>query len=137
VIQAYRLQLENVCGPLHFIITGDEWFSPGWTGIAAINPEHDLLWIGRPEDKTQRFKTLENFEKEFSSLPRWKATRYTVAEIPTIWDDDDYVVSVLLLLFDCRTGQELDKSVPGRAEEVARLRRGIEQLMRGEHFSFW
>jgi hypothetical protein len=136
MIQAYRLQLEGAW-PQRYIVTGNEWFTACWTGVATIYPEHDLLWIGVAEDKTQRFKTFENFEKEFSSLPRWEATRYAVVEVPTIWDDDDRVASVLLLLFDCRTGQELDKSVPGRAEEAARLRRGIEPMMRGERYDFW
>ena len=163
MIQAYRLQLANYWKhgkPLRYIITGDEWFKAGlaelvwkkgdkpefleWTGLAIIYPEHDLLWIGVHDHKTERFKTFENFKKEFITLPRWEATRYAVVEQVNNFDPDDYprIVDYALFLFDCRTGQRLiddeypHKPVPGREAEVARLRRGIEQLMRGEAFSF-
>ena len=84
-------------------------------GNAIIYPEHDLLWISVGGDKTERFKTLENFEKEFSSLPRWGATQYAVievlADIFADYDDDgDYGPERYhygLFLFDCRTGQRL------------------------------
>ena len=144
------------------IITGDEYFRTGlaelvskegdefpfceWTGLAIIYPEHDLLWISSGSDKTERFKTLENFEKEFPSLPRWEATRYVVLEIPDCFDGDpdaDGEICVLdcaLLFFDSRTGQKLNdlygKPVPGREAEVERLRRSIELMTRGEHYDF-
>jgi hypothetical protein len=154
MIQAYRLQLEGSCAPHRYIITGNEWFSAGlgglfWeekdeffeeTGDAIIYPEHNLLWIGFREEKTERFKTLENFEKEFNALPRWEATRYAVVETPNNFDDDGRVLTYALFLYDCRTGEQLidryGKPVAGREAEVARLRRGIEPMMRGEHFSF-
>ena len=111
------------------------------TGGAIIYPEHDLLWIGWADKLPERFKTVENFIKEFNALPRWEATRYAVVEEACVrCDDPDAIITFELSLFDCRTGQPLTrdcaKPVPGREAEVARLRRSIEQLMRGEHFSF-
>jgi hypothetical protein len=163
-MKSYQLQLKDPTHYIHYIITDNEWFSP-WsvqdeidekigdaiidtsvaminTGVAIIYPEHNLLWIGFPGEKTERFKTLENFEKEFSSLPRWEATRYAVIESPQDYDRDDRIVSVMLFLYDCRTGEHLidlqhDKPVPRRAAEVARVRRGLEQLMRGETWDLW
>jgi hypothetical protein len=154
MIQAYRLQLEGACAcePHRYIITGNEWFKASvskWngksefierTGDAIIYPEHNLLWIGFREEKTERFKTLENFEKEFNALPRWEATRYAVVEAPSNFDDDGRIVSFILFLFDCRTGkldEMTSEPVPGRESEVARLRRGIEPMMRGESFDIW
>ena len=147
--------------PYRYIITGGEWFTANppllfwdakdreenkdkcieWNGIAIIYLEHDLLWIGLSDDKTERFKTLQNFEKESSKLPRWEATRYAVIEQVCNFDDerdadgDLRILSYALFPYDCKTGLALvddntHKPVP------ARLRRGVEQLMRGEHFSF-
>ena len=151
MIQSHRLQLAfywRLGKPYpRYIITGDEWFCAELdelseflegTGLTTIYPEQDLLWLGWGEE-TERFKTLENFEKEFSSLARWEATRYAVLEwyFPI---DDGRATSYDLFLFDCRTGQPLTgpdcKPVPGREAEVERLRRGIEPMMRGESFSF-
>ena len=100
MIQSSRLQLGDDHEPYPYIITGNEWFK-AWvsewrgksefiesTGNAIIYPEHDLLWIGVHEDKTERFKTLEDFEREFSSLPRWEATRYAVLEHVSNYDDE-------------------------------------------------
>ena len=159
MIRSYRLQfqLEEDWFPARFIITGNEWFSATfaglvwkkgdefpfceWTGIAIIYPEDNLLWLGRREDWSERFKTLENFEKEFNALPRWEATRYAVKEYVSQCDEDGRILSVDLMLYDCRAEQRLvddntRKPVPGREAEVARLRRGIEPMMRGESFSF-
>ena len=158
-MKAYRLQLDQNWTTGRYIITGDEWFTvdlghpsirrdkPKFTessGLAIIYPEHDLLWIGLHTGKTERFKTLENFEKEFIALPRWEATRYAVVEavtnISAVCDaDGNYGPQILhygLFLFDCRTGQRIKKPLAGQAAEVARLRRGIEPMMRGESFSF-
>ena len=143
MIQPFRLQLKDF--PWHYIITGDEWFIDGWkrlprhyvefkgTGIATIYPEHDLLWL---IDGTAECP-LVNFEGELSS---WEATRYAVVECGNNYDEDGRIIDYALLLFDCGTGERLidaETSEPftGRAVEVARLRRGIDQLMRGESFS--
>jgi hypothetical protein len=117
-----------------------------YSGIAIIYPEHDLLWLGLSEksERPEHFKT----EKEFNALPRWEATRYAVLECPNnyaIENDAEgnlrigRILDYALFPFDCRTGQRLIdvmtcEPVPGREAEVARLRRGIEQLMRGESF---
>ena len=99
-------------------------------------------------------------------MPRWEATRYAVEEIPVYTSTTEREDSFSLCLYDCRTGERLlevnyydsktGKKLPaspchatwpkhfrsvsepilGREAEVARLCRGIEQLMRGEAFSF-
>ena len=154
--QAYRLQLVEWGQHLRYIITGNEWFTAEnptchrgkqirifceETGGAIIYPEHDLLWIGWGNRLPGRFKTVENFEKEFSPLPRWEATRYAVVEWACgLVADHGRNLFFELSLYDCRTGQHLvgdyEKAVPGREAEVERLRRGIEQLMRGEEYRF-
>jgi hypothetical protein len=156
MIQAYQLQLKGHVLD-RYIIAGDKYFTifepPEWmsstaikaiSGNAIIYPEHDLLWIS---GKMERFKNPENFEKEINALPRWEATRYAVLEAPNNYDenpdaDGDFrVLDYVLFLHDCRTGESLmddvDKPIPGRKAEVVRLRRGIEQLMRGESWSLW
>jgi hypothetical protein len=152
--QAYRLQLE--C--FSYIIMGEQYI--GWcpledaavygedfedfgSGVAITYPEHDLLWLlSSPRDEAPEcLNTLGKFRREFSSLPRWEATRYVVDESVRV-DSTGRVLDTLLELFDCRTGQNLfgtdnDEPLPGREAEVERLRRGIEQMMRGEHFRFF
>ena len=100
--------------------------------------EQDLLWISQiypDEEEEETLNTIEEFEefdREFSSLPRSEATRYAVLEGVTTFDLGSYQISgVALFLYDCRTGQRLHDGA-----EVERLRRGIEQLMRGESYSF-
>ena len=132
MIQSFRLQLDEDWTTGRYIITGGEWFNAHLglrflrqekaklsenTGLAIIYPEHDLLWISLGSDKCERFKTLENFEKEFSRLPRWEATRYAVDEVVDNISaehdaDGNYgpkFYHYALFLFDCRTGQRLLK----------------------------
>jgi hypothetical protein len=147
----YQLQLEH----MSYMIEGGKWFefseAGAWadvpklfSGEAIIYLEHDLLWIGlllRIGWLDQTPEPFEDFEAELKALPRWEATRYVVVEAPNNFDEDGRILNYALFLYDCRTGQRLldqhDKPVAGRETEVARLRRGIEQLMRGESFSIW
>ena len=143
-------------GHMSYMIEGGKWFefseAGAWadvpkifSGEAIIYLEHDLLWIGLGLwigwlDQTP--EPFEDLEAELKALPRWEATRYVVVEAPNNFDKDGRILNYALFLYDCRTGQRLLdpmtlKPVPGRAAEVARLRRGIEQMMRGEHYDFW
>jgi hypothetical protein len=123
--QAYRLQLSAYS----YVITGDEWRGLEQTGLAIIYPEHDLLWLCRSDDeKTQRFKTFEDFEKEFNALPRWEATRYAFAEGAILDGEDGRIIGYELFPFDCRTG----KLLPDQSRERRRLARVAAELTRGE-----
>ena len=144
----YQLEL----GDMFYMIEGGKWyeFSEAWTdvpklfaGEAIIYPELDLLWIGLLLSigwLDQMPEPFEDFEAELKALPRWEATRYVVVVAPNNFDEDGRILNYDLFLHDCRTGQRLldqhKKPVAGRETEVARLCRGIEQLMRGESFSF-
>ena len=131
--------------PLEDAAVYGEDFEDFTSGVAITYPEHDLLWfLSSPRDEAPEcLNTLTKFRREFSSLPRWEATRYVVVENVRVDYAHNPVLGFVLSLFDGRTGEELfdgdiakPAPVPGREREVARLRRGIEQLMRGESFSF-
>jgi hypothetical protein len=123
--QAYRLPCD-----CPYIITGGEWLARNMTGLAIIYPEHDLLWLCRSDDdeKTPRFKTLEDFKKEFNALPRWEATRYAIAETAILGGEDGRILGYELFPFDCRTGELL----PKQSREYKRLARVAAELTRGE-----
>jgi hypothetical protein len=143
--QAYQLQLEwhNARDP--HIITGEKYWAylPGGkivTGAAIVYPEFNLLWLEDFSTGGAEEMSGEDFEKQFTSLPRWKATRYAIMCGVNSRDDDNRP-SYVAFLCDCQTGgQLLDEEgnpVEGREHEVAQLRRGVELLMRGELFVLW
>jgi hypothetical protein len=140
---------------MSYVIEEGKWFEFGeagawadapkiFSGEAIIYLEHDLLWVGLALRIGWLDETPEpflDFAAELKALPRWEATRYVVVEAPNNCDEDGRILNYALFLYDCRTGQRLldqhHKPVAGRETEVARLCRGIEQLMRGKPFSFW
>ena len=84
---AYQIELEG----FRFILADNKWLSAPdsptgvpplveYTGDTIIYPEHDLLWLSFIRERTEQFKTLANFNKEFDTLPRWETTRYAVLE---------------------------------------------------------
>jgi hypothetical protein len=149
-MKQYRLQLHWPYNDGRFIINEDEWvhvYHPivatertnRDSGIVATYPEFDLLWLYWSDEKTDRFNSVEDFSKEFSTLSPWGATRYVACELPDLSDEGTYRTE--LQLFDCRTGQRMFQvngdylePAPGRFSEVERLVRGIVPMMSGEEF---
>ena len=82
--------------------------------------------------------SVEDFRKQFASLPCWEGTRYAIVEGANN-AIDGRILDYGLFLFDCQTAKRLiatvDEPVAGRESEVAQLRSGIEEIMRGEAFA--
>ncbi len=130
----YHLQLE---GQGCFIISdhkwfhGDEsWFVSGeyWEsrGKTIIYPEHDLLWLDFPSEakEPKRFKTIRDFRREFSGLPRWDKARWVVTVGINNFDDD-----CIVFPFNCRTGKRLKKP--------AAFSSHIGAIRNGKPFEIW
>jgi hypothetical protein len=118
------MKYQLLLGYKRFIIAGEKWWEYGayeksklvgcsWgltSGEAVVYPEHNLLWISdwyRDEEGAEPIKTIEDFEAELPSLPRWETTRYAVLEAPCHIDTDDRVFVFGLWLYNCRTGERL------------------------------
>jgi hypothetical protein len=135
---AYQIELEG----FRFILADNKWLSAPaaptgvpplveYTGDTIIYPEHDLLWLSFIRERTEQFKTLANFNKEFDVLPRWEATRYAVIE-GTLSVGGGFG----LLVCDCRDGWALTAPASQTTEaEREQVRRSIAQLMRGANSS--
>ena len=149
--QPYRLELKWWERVQPYIIDGERYLRPDKVygdsleivgkrvvaGAAIVYQEFNLLWLVEDFPDEVEKMSVDDFEKQFASLPRWEATRYAVIYGVNSRDLDD-CPSYSAFLRDCQTGARLldirSNPVEGREHEVAQLRRAVDLLAKGEPF---
>ncbi len=109
--------------------TVEETFSPIGkkivAGAAIVYPEFNLLWLDDFPVAGAEEMSVDDFEKMFASLPRWKSTRYACVYGVNNISDDNRVTSYAAMLCDCQTGKGLFRPGRKRFEVSSILRAGL------------